>query len=167
MLSLIATLLPSVVGLVGSLFRGKDKTVDKVLDVVSAIAGGKKMDSLDDVEKFLENATPEQIIQLKKADAMAKIEYNKSVIELAKAEVEDKKDARARFSETKFPQVLSLVFIGLIVYTITLLNFFPPTSPVVLGILEQMVGAQMLALGGLLGYWFGSSLGSRNKDLHK
>lgn len=164
MLPLLAAILPSVVGIVGSLVRGKNKTVDKVLDTVEAISGNK-INSLDDVEEFLKTATPDQILALKKVDSKAKIEYNKNIVELAQAEAKDKQHTREKFSDSKFPQILSLVFIGLIIFTITLLVFFPPVSSIVLSILEQMVGAQTLALGGLLGYWFGSSLGSRNKDL--
>ena len=75
MLPLLAAILPNVIGIVGSLIRGKNKTVDKVLDTVGEIAG-TKMNSLDDVDKFVRNATPEQILALKNADAKAKIAHN-------------------------------------------------------------------------------------------
>lgn len=86
MFPLLAALIPSIVGAVGSAIRGQSKVIDSALDVVQDVVG-HPVNSLDDVD--LSKLTNDQILKLKEIDSA--YQYN-----VFKAETDDAANARQR-----------------------------------------------------------------------
>lgn len=165
MLPLLATLIPSIVSVVGSLVRGKSKPVDMALDAVQAIIK-TPINSSKDIEKALEKATPEQLVQLREADAKFKIEFNRVILGLATTEVADRQHAREQStkSNSRMPGILTLL-ITVGYFCLIFMMFFWPVPVAVHTMFGQLVDSLRDSLMLVVGFWFGSSLGSRSKDM--
>lgn len=115
-------------------------------------------------EKALVNATPDQLLALKKADQDFEIQMEKLGIEKAKLVYDDIANARAREMSVKdfTPQVLAygitLGFFGILGYL--LWNGKPPGGDVIM----VMLGALGSAWAGVISYYFGSSAGETGKS---
>lgn len=121
-----------------------------------------------EVEAAMMSASPEMLVKLRELDQEFAAKMAAMGIELAKLEVDDRKSARDRqvAMRDQTPTIIaSVIVVGFVVVQAWLLNHEVPTNnreAVVraLGILDASL---MLVLG----YYFGSSLGSRLKDEKK
>lgn len=120
----------------------------------------------DDVMQAVARADPEALTKIKQVEADFKIKMKELDISLAKLEVEDRSSARNREvnARDKTPRVLAYLivslYIGVQVYLIT--------GNVIPGEMREMVmralGTLDAILGGIFAYYFGSSIGSKEKS---
>jgi hypothetical protein len=164
MIPLLAAAIPSIVGAIGSAFRGKNKIVDAGLDVVQSIVG-HPVNSLNDVD--YSKLSADQITALKTADYNFYNQYNDQLVKLSQTEIEDRKDARSMQASQKsyMPSFLTtiltfglFVIIWLIFEKSTNLNAEENT------LLNTIFGMYLMKWGDSISFWFGTSFSSRIKD---
>lgn len=118
-----------------------------------------------DVVKALQNATPDQLLAIRKADQEFQVRMQELGIEAEKLVNDDRASARAREAavKDKTPMVLALLvtmgFFGCLGYMLT--NGAPQEGKDALLI---MLGSLGTAWTGVIAYYFGSSASSRAKD---
>jgi hypothetical protein len=137
------------VAAVGNLLGVSGATQDKIADVI-------KMGQL----------TPEQISDIKKLEMEYQENERARGFKYAELEFQDTKSARDMQIATKSvtPSILTwlVVAITLACEAMLLFNQVPPgADPLVIG---RVLGTMDSALIMVLGFWFGSSHGSQNKD---
>lgn len=123
-----------------------------------------------ELEQAIIGATPEQLATLKKLDNDFAIQMKKLDIDVFKLEVEDRKSAREMFKVNIWPQVtLSAVFVigyfwvlYLLVSNATIKNM-AAENQALFGILATVIGVLTAAIPQILNFWFGSSMGSKEK----
>jgi len=138
-----------------------------------AVAGLGKILGIDgatqkDIAKAIESGrvTPEQLAEIKKLELQLKNEEAERGFKYSELQFKDTASARDMQMATRSytPSVLTgiVVTLTLAAEGAMLFNAIPPgADPIILGrILGTMDGALMLVLG----FWFGSSNGSQNKD---
>ena len=113
------------------------------------------------LETALFSASPDTLTKLREAEQSFETEMRRLDIDVYKLEVEDRTSARGLFSVNVWPQiVLSSVFVAgffFVLFYVFKLN--PTESPV----LTMVIGALTAGLAQVLNFWFGSSLGSKEK----
>ena len=111
-------------------------------------------------------ATPEQLIELKKIDASLLIDLKKLDVDIMQLEAADTASARQREVATSdyTPRVLAglvfLIYIGVTYFVFAGYDLHDSMRDIAL----RSLGTLDAAVGLVLGYYFGSSLGSSNKD---
>lgn len=122
----------------------------------------------EDVMKAVSGATPEQLLQLKKLEQDFKLEMERLGIEADKLVYQDRDSARNREIKTGdswTPRIIAGVIMLLYVWVqYYLLNFV--IEPSMREIVMRSLGTLDAAVGLVLGYYFGSSLGSHQKNDH-
>lgn len=123
----------------------------------------------DALETAVQNATPEQLLNIRKADNEFKLQMAelgfKNVTDLEKIAADDRANARAREIALVdwMPKALALLvvagFFGVI--ALMIYNELPPTGR---DSLLVLVGALGAAFGAIIQYYFGSSAGSVDKS---
>lgn len=132
---------------------------------VSQALLGRNDGTQEEVMEALTNATPEQLARLKEIDASFKIRMRELDIDLEKLVIQDRDSARRREIETRdwTPKILAFSILGgYFACLFWLLGRGMPGSGsesviMMLGALSQTVTA-------VVAYYFGSSVGSRQKD---
>jgi hypothetical protein len=132
---------------------------------VSQALLGRNDATPEEVMDAVRNATPDQLAKLNEIDAAFKIRMKELDIDLEKLAVQDRDSARRREIETKdwTPKILAFSILGgYFACLFWLLGRGMPTSGsesviMMLGALSQTVTA-------VVAYYFGSSVGSRQKD---
>lgn len=132
---------------------------------VSQALLGRNDGTQEEVMEALTNATPEQLARLKEIDASFKIRMRELDIDLERLVVQDRDSARRREIETRdwTPKILAFSILGgYFACLFWLLGRGMPGSGsesviMMLGALSQTVTA-------VVAYYFGSSVGSRQKD---
>lgn len=122
-----------------------------------------------DVEAAVTSATPEQLVRLKELDSQFRQAMRGLDLESEKIEASDRVNARDLFKVSIWPQiVLSSVFV--IGYFSVLYVLFLGHSVEVLdkspwaqGVLTTVLGVLTAAVPQILSFWFGSSMGSKEK----
>ena len=114
--------------------------------------------SKDDLTAALENATPEQIAAIRKAEDDFKIQLKKLDIDLAKIAADDRDSARNMAANTHSytPSVLSYATVlcwAVIQYYLFTHIIDPSMRELIARVLGTLDGALMLVLS----FWFGSS----------
>lgn len=129
---------------------------------------GKPDASVDEIEEALQNATPEQLLRLKELDKQFAVEMKKLDIDVFRLEVEDRSSAREMFKVNIWPQiVLSAIFVigYFVIFWIILrrdiVNF--ADDPFLQGMFGTILGVLTASIPQILGFWFGSSFGSKEK----
>ena len=115
------------------------------------------------IQQAMDNATPEQMLQLKKAESDFKVKMKELEVDVFKLETADIQDARKNFSKdwaSKFIGILVICgFLGYI-FTVTLL---PPDQNS-----DTIVSLVLGYLGGLasaiISFYFGASQSSDKND---
>lgn len=123
--------------------------------------------SKEELAAFIESATPAQMLAIKEADQQFLTEMKKLDIDVFALEVEDRQNARELAKVNMWPQiVLSALFIlgyfgilGILVYF-----YDADINDRIFGILNTVIGVLTAAIPMILQFWFGSSLGSKQKD---
>ena len=108
------------------------------------------------VEKAIENATPEQMIQLKKAEQAFDLQMKELDVDVFKMEVADGQDARKHFSKDWTARIMGLSVIGGFLGYIFLVTLQPPEQNS-----EALINLVLGYLGGLtsavVSFYFGAS----------
>lgn len=126
---------------------------------------GDSSADVSEVESFVLGASPEQLATLKKLDHEFKLEMKALDIDVFELEVKDKDSARGLFKINIWPQIiLSTVFVlGYFGILYFLLHNNAETPIISNPVFTTILGVLTAAIPQILGFWFGSSLGSKEK----
>ncbi len=127
---------------------------------------GKAEASAQEIEQVILGASPEQLAKLKEIDNQFKLDMKNLEIDVYELEYKDRHSARQLFTVNIWPQiVLSTVFVlgyfGVLYFMMHTANGENPmlSNPV----FTTILGVLTAAIPQILGFWFGSSLGSKEK----
>ena len=128
---------------------------------------GKSDASEEEIAAKIETATPADLLKLRELDQQFRRDMKAAEIDVFRLEVEDKKSARDLYRVNYWPQILlSVAFIG---------GYFAVLGLILTGKVahelptewqaaaQTIVGILTAAVTTILGFWFGSSFGSREK----
>jgi len=122
------------------------------------------------VAKALMEATPDKLAKLSEVDKEFELEMEKLGIDVYQLEVEDRKSARDLFKINIWPQiVLSTLFvIGYFAVLFVLMKSGKKLdfkdAQWLQGVFTTILGVLTAAIPQILSFWFGSSLGSKEKN---
>jgi hypothetical protein len=112
------------------------------------------------IEKALAEATPEQMMELKKAEQEFEIQMKELDVDIFALEAADKKDARGKFSKDWTARVIGIVVVGGFMGYIFLVTLQPPEQNS-----EALINLVLGYLGGLasavISFYFGASQSSK------
>jgi hypothetical protein len=159
--SIVSTIAPALgLALGGPLGGLAAKTVAQVLL-------GRPEATDDEMAQAVQNATPEQLLALKKADNDFKVQMRQMDIDLARIAEGDRDSARRREAEVRGwanPVLATLVisgFFGVVAYIVAGKAQLSGEAGAVIGTVVGYVSAKA---DQVIAYYFGSSLGSARKD---
>ena len=128
-------------------------------DVISKVLGVENNPA--SLEKAIATATPEQLMEIKKAE----IEFEKKMkeldVDIYKIEAEEKKDARKHFSKDWTARIIGVAMVGGFLGYIFLVTLQPPEQNS-----EALINLVLGYLGGLasavISFYFGASNTSKD-----
>ncbi|TVZ41591.1 hypothetical protein P886_0938 [Alteromonadaceae bacterium 2753L.S.0a.02] len=129
---------------------------------------GKPEASDSEIEDAILNASPEQLAKLKEIETQFKLDMRKLDIDIYELEYKDRDSARKLFEVNIWPQIiLSSVFV-LGYFTVLFILIKNPESlsgenANLMGVFTTVLGVLTAAIPQILNFWFGSSLGSKEK----
>jgi len=156
---LLATVAPTVASAFGGPLAGL--ATQKLIGALGMSPDASK----EELEQAILGATPEQLLAIKKAEQEFKVEMKKLDIDIEKIYAQDRDSARQREIQVKdhTPKVLAACVVGLYIFVqVDLLT--STIDPTMKDFVLRSLGMLDAALGLVLGYYFGSSAGSRAKD---
>ena len=110
------------------------------------------------IEKAVQNATPEQMLQLKKAETEFEVRMKELEVDVFKLETQDKQDARSKFSKDWTTRIRGIATLGGFLGYIFLVTLQPPEQNS-----EALINLVLGYLGGLasavISFYFGASNG--------
>ena len=114
------------------------------------------------IQKAMDSATPEQMLELKKAEAEFEVKRKELEVDVFKLEVADTQDARKTFSKDWTARIIGIAVIGGFMGYIFLVTIQPPEQNS-----EALINLVLGYLGGLasaiISFYFGAS-NTTNKD---
>lgn len=134
--------------------------------VIAKAVLGKEQASEQELESAMVNATPDQLLALKKADQDFAARMKELDVDIFKLETGDVQSARSLFAVNYIPQMtLSGLFI---LGYFLILGFYTMSSrvtiaPEVKDIATVLLGVMAASVTAIMNFWFGSSFGSREK----
>ena len=158
-IDLVRTVAPTIASAVGGPLAGM------ATRAISEALLGKPDASQDELTEAAMNATPEQLLALKKAEHDFTIKMRELDIDVQRLSGEDRNSARQREVATKdrTPKILAALitagYFGVLFY---MMKYGLPTTGGSEAMLV-MLGTLGTAWGGVVAYYFGSSAGSREK----
>ena len=106
-------------------------------------------------------ATPEQMLQLKKAEQAFEVQMKELEVDVFSLEVEDKQDARGKFSKDWTARIMGIAVVGGFMGYIFLVTLQPPEQNS-----EALINLVLGYLGGLasavISFYFGASNTSKD-----
>lgn len=159
---ILTTIAPTVATAFGGPFAGM--ATQKLITAL----GLDPNTSQDDVMKAVAGATPDQMLAIKKAEQEFILDCKRLDVEVLKLQAGDRASARDREAKTGdswTPRILAGCIIGLYIgvqYYVLGHVIDPSMREVVM----RSLGTLDAAVGLILGYYFGSSLGSAQKSEH-
>tara|TARA_R100000900_G_scaffold52273_1_gene41684 strand:- start:884 stop:1363 length:480 start_codon:yes stop_codon:yes gene_type:complete len=115
------------------------------------------------VQQAIQNATPEQMMELKKAEQEFETQMKKLDVDVFKLETADIQDARGKFSKDWTARIIGIAVVGGFMGYIFLVTLQPPEQNS-----EALINLVLGYLGGLasaiISFYFGASNTSNNKD---
>jgi len=115
------------------------------------------------IEKAVQNATPEQMLELKKAEQQFEVQMAELEVDVFALETKDIQDARSKFSKDWTSRIMGLVVVGGFMGYIFLITLQPPEQNS-----EALINLVLGYLGGLasaiISFYFGASNSSKDKD---
>ena len=109
-----------------------------------------------EIQKAKDNATPEQMLQLKKAETEFEIKMKELEVDVFKLEVADTQDARKTFSKDWTARIIGIAVVGGFMGYIFLVTIQPPEQNS-----EALINLVLGYLGGLasaiISFYFGAS----------
>ena len=130
----------------------------------SVIAGvlGCNSDSKS-INKAMAEATPEQMLELKKAEQSFELQMKELDVDIFGLETADKQDARGKFSKDWTARIIGIVVVGGFMGYIFLVTLQPPEQNS-----EALINLVLGYLGGLasaiISFYFGASHSPDKKD---
>tara|TARA_R100000329_G_scaffold2334_6_gene3660 strand:- start:1275 stop:1751 length:477 start_codon:yes stop_codon:yes gene_type:complete len=108
------------------------------------------------IEKGIAEATPEQMLELKKAEQAFEVQMKELDVDVFKLETEDKQDARSKFSKDWTARIMGIATVGGFLGYIFLVTLQPPEQNS-----EALINLVLGYLGGLasavISFYFGAS----------
>ena len=108
------------------------------------------------IDKAIQEATPEQLLELKKAEQAFEIQMKELEVDVFKLETADIQDARGKFSTDWTARIMGLVVVGGFMGYIFLVTLQPPEQNS-----EALINLVLGYLGGLasaiISFYFGAS----------
>ena len=108
------------------------------------------------INKAIETATPEQMLELKKAEQDFEAQMKELEVDVFSLEVEDKQDARSKFSKDWTARIMGIAVVGGFMGYIFLVTLQPPEQNS-----EALINLVLGYLGGLasavISFYFGAS----------
>ena len=108
------------------------------------------------IDAAIQQATPEQLLQLKKAEKDFELRMKELDVDVFKLETEDKQDARGKFSKDWTARIMGLAVLGGFLGYIFLVTLQPPEQNS-----EALINLVLGYLGGLasavISFYFGAS----------
>lgn len=108
------------------------------------------------IEKAVQNATPEQMLELKKAEQAFELQMKELDVDVFKLETADIQDARGRFSKDWTARIMGVLVVGGFMGYIFLVTLQPPEQNS-----EALINLVLGYLGGLasaiISFYFGAS----------
>ena len=155
---ILATIAPTIASALGGPLAGMATTA-----VIGAL-GLTPETSPTDVLKAVSQATPDQLLKLKAIEHQFIIDLKTLDINIAKLQYEDTADARNREIQTRdwTPRILASLIVGLYI-GVQIAVFSIVVDPSMRDFVMRSMGTLHAALGLVLGYYFGSSVGSAHK----
>jgi hypothetical protein len=156
---ILASIAPTVATALGGPFAGL--ATQKLISALGLAPDAPT----DTVMQAVAGATPEQMLKLKEVEQAFKVEMKKLDIDIMKLQVEDTVSARQREIATAdwTPRVIASLIIGLYI-TVQWYLLGNVIDATMREIVLRSLGTLDASLGLVLGYYFGSSVGSRTKD---
>jgi hypothetical protein len=108
------------------------------------------------IEKGLAEATPEQMLELKKAEQAFEVQMKELEVDVFKLETQDVQDARGKFSKDWTARIMGITVVGGFMGYIFLVTLQPPEQNS-----EALINLVLGYLGGLasavISFYFGAS----------
>lgn len=146
--NVIGTIVPTLGAAVGGPLGGMATKV-----IADALGCGE---SEKEIEKAINNATPEQLMELKKAERDFEVQMKELDVDVFALETADKQDARNHFSKDWTARLVGLVVVGGFMGYIFLVTLQPPEQNS-----EALINLVLGYLGGLasaiISFYFGAS----------
>jgi hypothetical protein len=120
----------------------------------------------NDLQLFVEQASPEQLAEIKNADNEFKLKMEKMGVDVFALEVADKQNARTENKHSRMPAVISVgltIFVMAIVYAL----FYSEPPQGAREVLFMLLGVVVKEWSNSLHFWFGTTRSSANKDMRK
>lgn len=128
-------------------------------DVVAKVLGCDN--SPKAIEKAVQNATPEQMLELKKAEKEFEVQMAELEVDIFELETKDIQDARSKFSKDWTSRIMGLTVVGGFMGYIFLITVQPPEQNS-----EALINLVLGYLGGLasaiISFYFGASNSSKD-----
>lgn len=156
----IAGVAPTIAKAIGGPFAGA-----AVAAAAAALGVEPKEDAL---EAKVQNLTAGDLVKLKEAEQAFQVEMRKLDVDEARVGNEDRANARQREIELH-DWVTPILALGVFVlFTFVVWHLQRSSVPIEnRDAFNQVLGILYAAVTGVLGYYFGSSMGSRNKDIRR
>jgi len=123
-------------------------------DVISKVLGVENNPA--SLEKAIAQATPEQLMEIKKAEIEYEAKMKELDVDIYKIEAEEKKDARKHFSKDWTARIIGIAMVGGFLGYIFLVTLQPPEQNS-----EALINLVLGYLGGLasavISFYFGAS----------
>lgn len=123
-------------------------------DVISKVLGVEYTPA--SLEKAIAQATPEQLLEIKKAEKDFEAKMKQLDVDIYKLEAEEKKDARKHFSKDWTARIIGIAMVGGFLGYIFLVTLQPPEQNS-----EALINLVLGYLGGLasavISFYFGAS----------
>ena len=130
-------------------------------DVVAKVLGCDN--SPKAIEKAVQNATPEQMLELKKAEKEFEVQMAELEVDIFELETKDIQDARSKFSKDWTSRIMGLTVVGGFMGYIFLITVQPPEQNS-----EALINLVLGYLGGLasaiISFYFGASNTNKKDD---
>jgi hypothetical protein len=136
---------------------------------IAATLLGKPDATEKDIEEAIAEASPEMLAELKRLDKEFEAKMKELEIDVYELEVEDRKDARQMFKVNIWPQItLSGIFVagyfGVLYILLSGGAMASMKNDALFGVFTTIIGVLTAAIPQILGFWFGSSMGSKEKN---
>jgi len=124
--------------------------------------------TVEEIEAGILSASPEQLTKLKELDIQFKLAMKNLEIDVYELEYKDRDSARKLFNTNIWPQItLSALFVSGYFTILWLLlsgsTELPEGNTALFGMIGTIIGVLTAAIPQILNFWFGSSLGSKEK----
>jgi len=119
--------------------------------------------SESDIEGFVLGATPDQMATLKQLDNDFRVKMKELDVDVFKIEADDKKSARSTHASNAFVPILTLMLTTMVALGAwVLIHLAVPEENQ--SILYMIFGSVMTSWTTAMGYWFGTTKGSSDKN---